>query len=179
MGFPGGSDGKESTCNAGYPSSIPGSGRSAGEGIGYHSSILGLPWWLSWKRICLQCGRPGFDPWVGKIPCRRERLPTPVFWPREFHGLYSPWGCKDSDMTEGLSLSVFFFFLRDHEKDTSLQCKCWNEKEEYPILWLQLGMCVGWLKCFFILHMSENSHKTPWILTLWLQISFSIGKFII
>ena len=29
-------------------------------------------------------GRPGFDPWVGKIPWRRERLPTPVFWPREF-----------------------------------------------------------------------------------------------
>ena len=35
------------------------------------------------------CRRPGFDPWVGKIPWRRERLPTPVFWPREFHGLYS------------------------------------------------------------------------------------------
>ena len=33
-------------------------------------------------------GRPGFNPWVGKIPWRRERLPTPVFWPREFHGLY-------------------------------------------------------------------------------------------
>ena len=29
--------------------------------------------WLSWKRIFLQCGRPGFDPWVGKIPWRRER----------------------------------------------------------------------------------------------------------
>ena len=107
LGFPDSSFGKESTCNAGYPSSIPGSGRSAGEGIGYHSSILGLPWWLSWKRICLQCGRPGFDPWVGKIPCRRERLPTPVFWPREFHGLYSPWGCKELDMTEQLSLSIY------------------------------------------------------------------------
>ena len=42
----------------------------------------------------LQCERPGFDPWVGKIPWRRERLPTPVFWPREFHGLYSPWGSR-------------------------------------------------------------------------------------
>ena len=29
---------------------------------------------------------------------------TPVFWPGEFHGLYSPWGCKESDMTEWLSL---------------------------------------------------------------------------
>ena len=31
--------------------------------------------------------RAGFDLWVGKIPWRRERLPTPVFWPGEFHGL--------------------------------------------------------------------------------------------
>ena len=28
--------------------------------------------------------------WVGKIPWKKERLPTPVFWPGEFHGLYSP-----------------------------------------------------------------------------------------
>ena len=41
--------------------------------------------------ICLQCRRPGFDLWVGKIPWRRERLPTLVFWPGEFHVLYSPW----------------------------------------------------------------------------------------
>ena len=33
--------------------------------------------------------RPWFDPWVGKIPWRRELLPTAVFWPGEFHGLYS------------------------------------------------------------------------------------------
>ena len=36
-------DGKESACNAGDPGSIPGSGRSSGEGIGYSLSILGLP----------------------------------------------------------------------------------------------------------------------------------------
>ena len=27
------------------------------------------------------CNRPGFDPWIGKIPWKRERLPTPVLWP--------------------------------------------------------------------------------------------------
>ena len=43
------------------------------------------------------------DSWVGKIPWRRDRLPTPVFWPGEFHGLYSPWGHKESDVTEQLS----------------------------------------------------------------------------
>ena len=64
---------------------------------------LGLPWWLSWQRIRLQCGRPGFDPWVGKIPWRRERLPTPVFWPGEMHGLYSPRSRKEWDTTERLS----------------------------------------------------------------------------
>ena len=45
-----------------------------------------------------------FDPWVEKIPWRRERLPTPVVWPGEFHGPYSPWGRKELDMTERLSL---------------------------------------------------------------------------
>ena len=59
--------------------------------------------WLSWERVCLQCRRLWFDPWVGKIPWRREQLPTPVFWPEKFHGLYSPWDCKESDMTECLS----------------------------------------------------------------------------
>ena len=41
-----------------------------------------------------------FDSWVRKIHWRRERLPTPVSWHGEFHGLYSPWGCKESDPTE-------------------------------------------------------------------------------
>jgi len=50
--------------------------------------------------------RPGFDLWVGKIPWRRERLYTPVFWPGEFHGLYSPWCRKELDTTEGLSPSL-------------------------------------------------------------------------
>ena len=49
------------------------------KGKSTHSSILGLPLWLSWWRIHLQCVKPGFDPWVGKIPWRREKLPTLVF----------------------------------------------------------------------------------------------------
>ena len=38
-------------------------------------------------------------------PLEKERLPTPVFWSVEFRGLYSPWGRKESDMTERLSLT--------------------------------------------------------------------------
>ena len=56
------------------------------------------------QRICVQCERSGFDPWVWKIPRRRERLPTPVFWPGEFRGLHSSQGHKELDMTERLSL---------------------------------------------------------------------------
>ena len=57
------------------------------------------------KKIYLQCRRPGFDPWVGKIPCRRAWQPTPVFLPGEPHGQrnlvgYSPWSHKELDMTE-------------------------------------------------------------------------------
>ena len=47
---------------------------------------LSFPGGSDGSESCLQCRRPGFDPWVGKIPWRRERLPTPVFWPEEFHG---------------------------------------------------------------------------------------------
>ena len=56
-------------------------------------------------RVCLQCVRPRFDPWVGKIHWRREWLPTPVLLPEEFHEQrslvgYSLWGCKELDTTE-------------------------------------------------------------------------------
>ena len=54
----------------------------------------------------LQCRRPAFDPWVGKMPWRKERLPAPVFWLGEFHGLYSSWSPKELDVTERLSLSI-------------------------------------------------------------------------
>ena len=51
----------------------------------------------------------GFNPWVRKSPWRRVWQPTPVFLPEEFHGqrslvVYSPWGSKELDTTERLSL---------------------------------------------------------------------------
>ena len=69
------------------------------------AEVSKFPCWLRWYRICLQCRRPGFYPWVRKIPWRRGRLPIPVFLPGEFHGQriltgYSPWGHKESDTTE-------------------------------------------------------------------------------
>ena len=51
--------------------------------------------------------RPGFDPWVRKIPWSRKWQLTPVFMPGKSYGLrslvgYSPWGRKESDTTERL-----------------------------------------------------------------------------
>ena len=63
------------------------------------------------KCLCLQCGRPRFDPWVRKILCRRIWQPTPVFLPGKSDGQRSvvgniPWGHKESDMTEKLHFTL-------------------------------------------------------------------------
>ena len=59
-------------------------------------------------------------------PLERERLSTPVFWPGELHGLYSPWGHKESDRIERLALSSFRsilkpYFTRDVFPDHSMK----------------------------------------------------------
>ena len=73
--------------------------------IDWHS----LPRWLSGKES--SCQWLGFHPWFGKIPWRKEWQPTPVLFPGRFHGQrsrvgYSPWGCKELDTTEWLSMRV-------------------------------------------------------------------------
>ena len=47
--------------------------------------------------------RPGFNSWVGKIPWRREQLPTPIFWPGEspWTGELGGWACKESMRSTG------------------------------------------------------------------------------
>ena len=87
MGFPDSSVGKESPCNAGDPDSIPGSGRSVGEGMATHSSIPGLPLWLSWQRIRLQCTDLGSIPGLGRSPGEREGYPL------QYSGLKSSMDC--------------------------------------------------------------------------------------
>ena len=66
-----------------------------------------------WSRVHLQCRRCRgchFNHWVRKFPWRRVWQPTPVFLPGESQGQrslagYCPWGRKESDMTESLTLS--------------------------------------------------------------------------
>ena len=81
---------------AGDPGWIPGSGRSPGEGMGYPPMFWGFPCSSAGKESACNAGH------LGSIP-GLERLPTPVFWPEEFHGLYSPWVRKELDRTEQLS----------------------------------------------------------------------------
>ena len=107
LAFPSSSAGKQPSCNAGDTGSIPGFRRSTGEGIGY-------PLQYSWASLMaqlvknpVQWGRSR-NPCVRKIPWRREPPPTPVFWPGEFHGLYSPRGRKELETTEWLSLHFIY-----------------------------------------------------------------------
>ena len=72
---------------------IPGSGRSPGEGIG-------CLFQYSWASLMAQVLKnpPAMqetlhlNPRLGRSPGEGKGYPTPVFWPGEFHGLYSPWG---------------------------------------------------------------------------------------
>ena len=99
-GFPDSSVGKESACNAGDPKSIPGSGRSTAEGIGY-------PFQHSWASLVAQL--------VKNLPAMQETWVRSLGWedplgkgkgyPLKYSGLenamdYSPWGHKELDTTE-------------------------------------------------------------------------------
>ena len=66
-----------------------------------------------------------FGPWVKKIPWRRTWQPTPIFLSGEFHGQRSlagssPWGCKELDRTEQLTLSVSIETLVEMKQDNVL-----------------------------------------------------------
>ena len=104
--FPGGSDDKASACNAGDQGSIPGS-----------------------------------DPWARKIPWRRKWQRTPVLLPGESHGGrslvgYSPWGCKELDMTERLHfkglLSVSNMGPQEHCLHPHLPIPCTQRGRQQP-----------------------------------------------
>ena len=64
--------------------------------------VCGFPWWFRWWRICLQCRRHSFNPWVGKTLQSSEWQPPPVFLPGESRGQkslvgYSPQGHRELD----------------------------------------------------------------------------------
>ena len=94
-----------------------------------------------------------FDPWLGKIPWRRDWLPTPVFWPGEFHGLYSPWGRKELNTSEQLSLHFkdCFWTISVYTIPWG-QSPTWRGYESAGLRWshemsLQQAPCLFW--CLF------------------------------
>ena len=62
-----------------------------------------LPCVSAGKESACHAGDLSSIPGLGRSPLEKGKA-TPVFWPREFHELYSPWGHKESGMTEQLSL---------------------------------------------------------------------------
>ena len=101
--------------------------------------------------------RPRFDIWVGKIHWRRDRLPPLVFWLGEFHGLYSPRSCKESDTTEWLSFSLWI--LRFH---TSIILICVHhlQFQRMYISYVQLGIL--WTDRFLVSYTISNLWTCFW-----------------
>ena len=80
------------------------------KGKATHSSILGFPCGSAGKEST--CNVRDLDSTLGwEDPLEKRKATTPVFWPGEFHGLYSPWGHKEPDMTERFT-SFHFTLLR-------------------------------------------------------------------
>ena len=102
-------------------------------------------WFYEWKKVVQMVKnlpamqRPRFNPWVEKIPWRREQLPTPLFLPRESQGQrslvgYSPWGCKESDTTERLTLSISISLVPSQQGTTPISRQTESPRETHPQL---------------------------------------------
>ena len=139
MDFPDSPVGKESTCNAGDPGSIPRSGRSPGEGIGYplQSSWLSLvallgknppAMWETWVR---------YLGWEDPLEEGKATHSSILAWRIPSTCMYSPWGRKESDKTEQLSLH-FTMGLRCCSQ-TSSSCGEWG----FSLPWLLLLQSTG------------------------------------
>ena len=113
----------------------------------------GIPRPGSGKESTCQCRRCEFDPWVWKIPWKREWLSTPVFLPGESHGQrklmgHSPWGHKESDLTE-----------RPIWKQDFLKCKRTFVPQRKKNL-----SCFSILKMIFPIKCQKNKSGIPWFL---------------
>ena len=129
-GFPHISVGKESACNAGDPSSIPGSGRSTGEEISLPIPVfLGFPDGSTTKESACNA-----KTWVHSLgwedPLEKGKAIHSSILTGQFHGLYSSQDRKQWGMTEWLSLhftspveaTSFNFYMQSHPLNGSLWC---------------------------------------------------------
>ena len=96
--------------------------------------------------------RPGFNPWVGKIPWRRKWQSTPVLLPGKSHGQrilvgYSPSGHNESDTTEQLHFLSFFAV----QKPLSLTAFLWYHLHGTSFLIISLLSHLCFYICFHLL----------------------------
>ena len=111
------------------------------------------------KELTCQCRRRQrrrFDSWVGKIPWRRKWHPTPAFLPGKSHGQrslagYSPWGCKESDMTEHTQ----------KEKKSIMS--------GFQFLSIQDGITENRFTSALKLLQAQTKHRKQWCLRVWTQ----------
>ena len=100
--------------------------------------------WLRQQRICLQCWRSRFNPWIEKIPWRRQWLHKAVFLPGESHGQnslvgYSPWGHRDTRVTNGFNFCVeewhhfLEYQLYSSMHDSLASHRLWKMTDFYPM----------------------------------------------
>ena len=174
MHFHHSSVGKESACNSGDPSSIPGSGKSTGEGIGY-------PLQYSWASLVVQLVKNSpamWEIWVQSLgwddPLEKGKLPTQVFWPRELHGLYSPWGPKESDITEPLSLWLFLICVQFSQEAGKV---AWYSHlfKNFPVCCdpqNQRLYCSQWDRCFSGTSLLSLWSSECWQFDLWFLCLF-------
>ena len=137
--FPDSSLSKESASNARDPGLIPGSGRSAGEGISY-------PIQYSWASLVAQLvkNQPAMrETWVGKIPWRRERQPTLVFWLENSMDCIVPRVRVTKSLTERLSLSNDYSRTTRSSTPNMGETLKWNRSSVSRYIWTP---CSQWLK---------------------------------
>ena len=96
---------------------------------------------------------------MGRSPGEGKGYPlTPVFWPGEFRGLYSPWSCRESGTTERLSLSQSTGGLPGGTSGKELACQCRRRKETrvWSLGWADL------LEDDMATHSSILAWRIPW-----------------
>ena len=106
-GFPGSSVGKQFACNAGHPSSIPGSGRSPGDTVRLPSPVFsGFPCSSAGKESACHTGDLGSIPGLGRSPGEGKGYPFQCF------GLENPMDCIVMGLQSQIQLSNFLFTWR-------------------------------------------------------------------
>ena len=108
-------------------------------------------------RVCLQHGRPRFDPWSGRSPGEGSGYPLQYSClENSMDRGYSPWGPKESDMTEGRRLPLFTFRAAKEERSGwESRATSSNLDLRSPARWYPPGHLPFWSFCYFICKRAE------------------------